>query len=798
MQSKQPILAESSWFHTLIFRGPSRVVVSGETVRIDRGPGSRSVDIPIESIDAISIKRSWFRTRLLLEVEGDLEHRIGALTDREARRARDAVLSIAAMLASSLSPRVKSLDQKVSRFLAGNTYLRHSRSLILHGKLVPEIPLCARLVREKMDREAVEAFERLASLRSADNFEAARKHANHAYVTGSVPSVQAEIDKTFSVLLTEEQAEAIATDEDATLVLAGAGTGKTAVIVGKATHLVRNIGVSPEEILVLAFNRKAASEIKERLPKDLHRVQVSTMHAFGRRVIGQSDVAPTISKTAEDDAVRARNIQTILQELMRDPQQSRAVVRFIIYHQGYYRSPFDFTTYQEYEDHIRRVELRTLNGDRVKSFEELLIANFFSEHGIDFRYEAPYEFETATRERRQYHPDFCLPDYGIYIEHFALNEQGSPPANWHRYAEDVTWKRAIHQLHATKLIETYSWQRRRGILLTQLQGKLEDAGVALERVSQEDLINTLTVQHVSWLSELLTTFLNHVRGSDLKPSELRARARHYGDRQRNDGFLDVFDQVRARYERQLESEGALDFHDLINRAAELLRDGRAQPLFSYVLVDEFQDISEGRMRLLETLKRQGVAYFLVGDDWQSINRFAGSDVSLIRGCDTRLGHVQGRNLTQTFRFSDGILSPSSEFVQRNPEQTQRPLRPATTNPDEGLMVIGCPRPKEGFIFAVKDIEGKMQERSFSVLVLSRYWKSLDSVPRRGWRKSLKVDFSTVHGAKGREADYVIVLDLRDDKWGFPSRMEDDPLLDLVLPRPPAAPIRLRRNDASFM
>ena len=781
MSSDSPIVAESSWFHRLFFRGPSRVVVSGETVRIDGGPGSRSVDIPIESIDAITVKSSWCRMRLMLEVEGDTEHRIGGLTDREATRVREAVLSIATALGSSLSHRVKSLNQKVTRFLAGKTYLRKSQSLILHGKLLPEIPRCAGLVREKMDWEAVEAFERLASLRSADNFEAARKCANDAYVTETVPSVQAEINEALSGLLTEEQAEAIATDEDATLVLAGAGTGKTAVIVGKAAHLVRNVGVSPEEILVLAFNKKAASEIRERLPKDLCRVQVSTMHAFGRRVIGQSDVAPTISKRAEDDAVRARNIQTILQELMMDPQQSRAVVRFIIYHQGDYRSPFDFTTYQEYEDHIRRVELRTLNGDRVKSFEELLIANFLSEHGIHFMYEAPYEFETATREHRQYHPDFFLPDYGVYIEHFALNEQGSPPADWHGYAEGVTWKRAIHQLRATRLIETYSWQRRRGILLTELQGKLEDAGVALERVSQEKLINALTEQQVSWLSDLLATFLNHVRGSDLKPSELRARARDYGDRQRNDGFLDVFDQVRARYERQLESEGALDFHDLINQAAELLRDGRAQPLFSYVLVDEFQDISEGRMRLLETLKRQGVAYFLVGDDWQSINRFAGSDVSLVRGCNTRLGHVQERNLTQTFRFSNGILSPSSAFVQRNPEQTQRPLRPATTNPDDGLSVIGCPRPEEGFIFAVKDIEGRMQDRSFSVLVLSRYWKSQDSVPRRGWHKSLKVDFSTVHGAKGREADYVIVLDLRDDKWGFPSRMEDDPLMDLVLP-----------------
>ena len=43
------------------------------------------------------------------------------------------------------------------------------------------------------------------------------------------------------------------------------------------------------------------------------------------------------------------------------------------------------------------------------------------------------------------------------------------------------------------------------------------------------------------------------------------------------------------------------------------------------------------------------------------------------------------------------------------------------------------------------------------------------------------EFSTVHRAKGREADYVVVLDLKEGRWGFPSRIEDNSLLELVLP-----------------
>ena len=105
---------------------------------------------------------------------------------------------------------------------------------------------------------------------------------------------------------TGEQAEAIATDEDATLVLAGAGTGKTAVITAKVAHLVRNQGVPADEILVLAFNRRAAEEIRERLPDDLAEAHVATFHAFGRRVIADVEVAPSMSKLAEDEAKRPR------------------------------------------------------------------------------------------------------------------------------------------------------------------------------------------------------------------------------------------------------------------------------------------------------------------------------------------------------------------------------------------------------------------------------------------------------------------------------------------------------------
>ena len=576
--------------------------------------------------------------------------------------------------------------------------------------------------------------------------------------------------------LTDEQAEAIATDEDATLVLAGAGTGKTSVIVGKLAHLVRNQGVDPGAILLLAFNRKAAVEIRERLPADLSGADVSTFHAFGRRVIADSAVAPTISKLAEDDAAFAKAVDEILCELLTDPAQSQAVIDFIAYHQASYRSAFDFDTRAEYDEYIRNVELRTLSGDLVKSFEELVIANYLTEHGIGLRYEARYEESTATKQHRQYQPDFFLPGHGIYIEHFALDEEGRPPKGWTGYAEGVKWKRSIHRQYKTDLIETYSWQHRRDTLQQALREQLEDAGVRFERVSSQVLVRQLADQQVSWLARLLATFLNHVKTNGLTSDQLRERARVYADRQRGESFLVVFDEVRTQYEQRLADEKALDFHDLINHAASHIREGRWRPPYRYVLVDEFQDIAAGRMALLQALKGRKVAYFLVGDDWQSIYRFAGSDVGLVRDCGSYLGYVRERKLSQTFRFGDGILGPSTEFVQRNPDQSQRPLRSASVVDDGGITVVADHDPASGLMWALGDIQRNAKDKRRSVLVLGRYGYS-----REALNKATRAEFSTVHRAKGREADYVVVLDLKDDRRGFPSKIDDDPLLGLVLP-----------------
>ena len=674
---------------------------------------------------------------------------------------------------------VRSLPEECCPVLAGERYVRHSEGESILGSVQALSKAGAHGIA---GLEADELRDRRNLVRYAEpnDLVAARRRNNESYVDRRLAAVHSIISAEMPRSLTDEQARAVAQDEDVTLVLAGAGTGKTSVIVGKTLYLARGLDVDPSQILVLAFNRKAAEEIRERLPEGLAGVQVSTFHSFGRRVIAESDVAPTVSRLATDSFACTRALTSILEAMLRAPQTYKVVMEFLAYRSSPYRSPFEFKSVAEYQEYVRSVERRNLNGDLVRSYEEVLVSNFLTEHGVKFRYERPYEERTADRKYQQYRPDFYLPEYDIYLEHFALDRKGRPPENWGDYSGSVEWKRQLHRDSGTKLVESHSWEVG-DLQFDALRQKLEAHGVEMERRDCAELVIELAGQKILVLADLLNTFITHAKAADLSVDDMLERAGTGSTRERSERFLTIYETVRERYEQQLRDERAVDFTDLIRQATRLIEDCTWESPFRYVLVDEFQDISADRMALLKSLKGPGVAYFLVGDDWQSIYRFAGSDVQLMMSCSEYLGHAAECHLTQTFRFGERVQTPSTGFIQANPEQSRRELRPAKTPMDRGIAVVRSRTQDAGLARSLMDIAEHAGESDSTVLVLGRFNKSQSVMPAGSGGESLGLKFSTVHRAKGREADYVVVLDLKDGYDGFPSKITDDPVLKMVLP-----------------
>ena len=633
--------------------------------------------------------------------------------------------------------------------------------------------------------------------------EDARAKANEAFVANELVRSRALFDRIEARPLTEEQRKAVVVDEHRNLVVAAAGSGKTSVIVAKAAWLIRRGYRRPSELLLLAFARDARNEMVERIGTRLgvataRGVTVRTFHSLGMAVTGEAEgKRPTLAKTAENDRALFDLLKGIVADLLVDGELSGILQEWFQDQFAPYKSKHEFRNWGKYWNYIRQHDIRSLKGEKVKSYEECEIANFLYLNGLSYEYEAPYKHDTATSEKRQYQPDFSLPDHCIYIEHFGLNAEGktAPFIDGNKYRRDMDWKRQVHAEHGTVLIETFSHERAEGKLIRTLTKKLAAHGVSLSPISQDKVFAVLEEQgRVDPFTRLLATFLQHFKGARLSFAEIAERAATLRDRGRAEAFLAVFRPIFERYQETLARSGEIDFHDMINRATDLVETGRYNSPFGYILVDEFQDISPARARLLKALldMSPGAQLFAVGDDWQAIYRFGGSDITVMREFGERFGDYKRVDLETTFRCSDRIAAVATDFVLRNPAQIRKRVRSKRKEDRPGVH-IGLPG-QEGLSLLTEALDriaedADRHDGTSDVLLLGRYRhiqpRNVGSLAKQ--YPGLRLSYMTIHRSKGLQADYVVVLGLCSGKHGFPVEISDDPLLDLVLAAPEAHP-----------
>jgi DNA helicase-4 len=613
---------------------------------------------------------------------------------------------------------------------------------------------------------------------------------------------QARIDRDATLLdtieawpLTGAQREAIVCEEDRHRVVAAAGTGKTSTLVGKCVWLAEARGVPPGDILLLAYNRDAAMELARRTKERLGAaVTASTFHALGLRVLAQRGVKPDVTALDTDDEQRRAFIERVILDLASDP--NGAVWTWFSRHLHPYVPMHAFESKAEYvRDHIAARRIRTLRGDQVRSQEECEIANWLLLHGVEYEYEAKYVHNTATRDHRQYHPDFYLPEQDIWIEHFGVDANGRPAPfiDAEAYAAGMAWKVETHERFGTKLIVTRSADRMAGRLFDVLQAELRRFGVPFAPVPFERIAELPQVQStVTQLGDLAGAALTQVRegGFDLDPTRIGLAPG--GDAHaRATTFAAVVGAVRERWEAALgDGGGSTDFAGMIADATRALRGGEFVPPWSWILVDEFQDISGGRADLLQALLEANPAAKLlaVGDDWQAINRFAGGDVRKMTEFHACFGEGETTTLDRSFRFGDRQLAASSSFITENPGQLRKPgIRAGRVDNAPPITVLtesDSPREqlRERLDALAESLPSQVAGRTPTVLVLGRTHRALHQAdPPTGAYKGLDVHASTVHKAKGLEADATIVLRVSAHPDGFPSMREDDPVLDLVMP-----------------
>lgn len=729
-------------------------------------------------------------------------HQLGGINKSKSvaleKAFNDKKLTFLKRSSKNLSSMVNDAFNSSKAFLKDSQYIRHdkpSRWLETYKPL--NILLTETDLVEQLSPESQSQFNAISDLLRGKGDHIA--YLNKIFVNQQLEAYKDYFDSVEENPLTQNQRESCVIDERYNLVLAGAGTGKTSTVVARAGYLVKSGLAKSNDILLLAFGKEAAKEMDFRIREKLKfdNLTAKTFHSFGSVIIAEVEQKkPSISTMATDEKVFGSFIDRTLKKFLIQHDYQSATLNYLLYEKHPYKNPFSFKTLKAYNQYVQENELRTFQKELVKSYEELLIANFLFRQGIHYEYEANYQINTASPDFRAYQPDFYLPDYGIYIEHFGVDEDNNTPPFIDRakYLEGMQWKRKLHKEHETTLVETYSYEKRKGVLLESLAEKLKQYGAKFKPVPIEQALNQLEeLGEISNLSKLLASLLKQFKSSSSGISQLTKYSEGSGYK----SILKLFKPLYKSYEMRLSETNTIDFHDMISKATEYLISGQYQSPYKYIIVDEFQDISAPRNVLIKALLDQAPdnGLYCVGDDWQSIYRFTGSDINIIAEFEQCYGFSSTTVLDKTFRFNNKIGDVASKFIQCNPVQKIKDIKSHQIIETPAVSLLKTKDSNYGLNAALASINSKTSKPA-TVLILSRFlWRFKDMAISEINNHFLNLNITTqsIHASKGKEADYVIIIGLERGKFGLPSTKITHPLLDLLLPRLEAYPYAEERR-----
>lgn len=635
-----------------------------------------------------------------------------------------------------------------------------------------------------------------------------------------------EVDS--NILLDQEQRKAILMDEDYSLVIAGAGSGKTTTMTAKVKYLIDKCYVKPEEIVILSFTTKAVAELESRINEDFKLgVNVKTFHKLGLEILNDRLNHPV---RAIDEHKKAEFLNNYFKQHI-FPNKRKLAHIMKIFNKQLFLEPecLEYKTFDDYwnfytnkkyqleKKHLKEYNdfeiekrlkgNRSINNEFLRSKHETIIANFLYINGIKYAYEQKYDEE---ENKINYYPDFTIftPTGKIYIEYYGLTK--FHPQGHYSIEEIIAYqnlerkKKLLHQKYGTDLISIYPDEDFTSTqYLSILQQELEKRGIFLNARTNKQiflrLMETSKDSQIFKFKDLLISFISKFKSKSYSDKDfdfLKQKTEHTIVHQQ----LDVIRTFYHAYNTYIHNQYLVDFEDMINYAYTYMNN---QPLkrsdlkYKYIIVDEYQDISYQRFNLLQKISEVFNAKIVgVGDDWQAIFGFSGADIKLFTNFCELMGYGEIIKITNTYRNSQELINIAGEFVLKNSHQFDKHLNSPKhlSNPIE---IIYYDRTIKGS--KVELLERILTRIYFAnpnhnVLLLGRYKNDIEEILQNPKFKEgiksnneiiyaefndMKINFLTIHSAKGLGFDQVILINAVDGKYGFPSKVEDEEIISIL-------------------
>lgn len=615
--------------------------------------------------------------------------------------------------------------------------------------------------------------------------------------------------------LNRRQCEAIIKNDNYNQVIAAAGTGKTLVLTYRIKYLVDK-GVAPNRIVALTYTKEASKEMKIRLKENFNitDVKVSTIHSFAYKIV-QNNSKQKLSVVGDNEIKNI--IENILKRFLKEDDNPFLYnyYQFLKYDEVDYITEEDFEDKSEYVAEMKNKKYHTLKGEEVKSRAEKAIADFLLLHDIDYQYEKTASWADKHEEKRVYQPDFYIPDYDIYIEHLGVNKEGEVPAwfEWttEQYQDKIKWAREQFKKHDKNLIETFDYNYHDGILEKKLYTKLTLNKVNLNKMKFNDYIDEVFEHSKSNIIDSFMDFISNAKTFNIAPNNIKPRLNKNNKRQYYFGMSAAV--IYKNYNQKLEENNQIDFNDMIYKAYEILKEDpeKYYSMYDHMLVDEFQDVAESHINIIKQFfeKDSKVKLFCVGDDWQSIYSFQGSEPKFFIDFNNYFDESAKTYLTENFRCPKTVLDAGNQLINNNEHQISKKVEAKSGRDTTPYLHILDPNSGsyDKYIanYTVKLIKNIIDNDNApdDIMVLCRYDDGSPYI--RNVKKKLKsnniayrgknnyfnpedsnsepenaVSVYSVHQSKGREAKHIIVLHVTsNDCYSFPVQNRVDELIEPV-------------------
>ncbi len=618
--------------------------------------------------------------------------------------------------------------------------------------------------------------------------------------------------------LNDGQQEAVISEDARILVLAGAGSGKTKTLLQKLIYLIEKKEISPSSILAITFTKNTTNEMIDRLiisadttgqyetmlfdkqlskaDKDKERIYnqkkykwidgltIRTFHSFCYgilrsygvnefdnkfRIIGNEkrDEEDELSKNVAPETV-FEVVHKLLIEQCEDTifllQLKRYILDYII----------DKIHLKKNDKNIIPKDgkyFTTLDGTKVRSKSEQFIADWFYRHSIKYEYEPLLNIKDFS-----FRPDFYIPEANLYIEHVSDKSYST------KDKEEQFVKGNL------LLVKTFESMTRDSALFNHtldkiVKNRLPANYLKTVSLTYKEEFNGYHEDVKDFVAQIMRiTDMIKVENIDLKLVLENARKDQH-ERVRN--FYELAIPIVQKYIHYCTDKSYLDFNDLISRTTSLFQNhediaNKYKSKYQYILVDEFQDVNNLQVELIKLLLKEQTQLFCVGDDWQSIYGFRGSNVSYIVDFESHFANSKVIKLSLNYRSTQNIVGASNEVIKHNKFKVEKEIF-SSKRSEHKIVIYSGNSEDENIQFCFNKVQELLEEglTNDDILFLYRRSKMYSPFFYRFKNENVKVQAKTIHGAKGLEAKVVFIIGLTQGNGGFPDIWLEDRIFQVI-------------------